>query len=81
MGYRGYDSCVKAADKRYVSGQISYDTLADEYRFCCDRSGGLESDTAGVHGASRNSSGVAARMVGSRPGAPAGPATPAQTRT
>ncbi len=35
-----FDSCVKAAEDRFGSGKTDSATLADEIRFCCDRSGG-----------------------------------------
>lgn len=35
-----YDSCVQAADNRFMSGKTNLATYADEVRFCCDKSGG-----------------------------------------
>ncbi|SRX78615.1 hypothetical protein [Mycolicibacterium parafortuitum] len=35
-----YDSCVRAADIRFVNGQTNGATYADEVKFCCLRSGG-----------------------------------------
>jgi hypothetical protein len=35
-----FDSCTKAAEKRFGSGQTNSDQLLDEIKFCCIRSGG-----------------------------------------
>jgi hypothetical protein len=37
---KSFDKCATAADKRNVSGETDSATLADEYKFCCARSGG-----------------------------------------
>ena len=34
-----FDSCVAAANDRYLSGKTDNDTWGDEIRFCCERSG------------------------------------------
>jgi hypothetical protein len=35
-----YDSCVKAANKRFEGSKTNYDTWQDELKFCCQMSGG-----------------------------------------
>jgi hypothetical protein len=35
-----YDSCVAAANDRFVSAKTDDATWGEELRFCCDRSGG-----------------------------------------
>jgi hypothetical protein len=42
-----FDSCVAAANDRYISGKTDNDTWGDEIRFCCERSGGEWSQTQG----------------------------------
>jgi hypothetical protein len=42
-----FDSCTKAAEKRFITGQTNSSQLSDEIRFCCDRSGGEWSQTQG----------------------------------
>lgn len=38
---KSYDSCALAADKRFMQGVTNATTYADEYKFCCIRSGGV----------------------------------------
>lgn len=42
-----FDSCVAAANDRFISGKTDNDTWGDEIRFCCERSGGEWSQTQG----------------------------------
>ncbi len=42
-----FDNCVKAAEKRFGSGQTDTQTYTDEVRFCCETSGGEWSQTQG----------------------------------
>lgn len=38
---QSFDKCAEAADKRFVNGTTNQQTWQDEYRFCCDRAGGV----------------------------------------
>jgi len=42
-----FDSCTKAAEQRFGSGQTNSAQYDDEVRFCCARSGGEWSQTQG----------------------------------
>ena len=44
---QAYDTCVNAADKRFVNGQTNWETYQDELVFCCTMSGGEVSKKQG----------------------------------
>jgi hypothetical protein len=71
-----YDSCAWAVELRFVAGKTNAATLADEYRFCCERSGGEWSQNKGPRRLPPRRSN---RRRGALSGCPA-PFTPGRTK-
>ncbi|HEY6648833.1 MAG TPA: hypothetical protein VI217_17260 [Mycobacterium sp.] len=38
---KSFDNCARAAENRFIRGETDNQTLDDEYKFCCARSGGF----------------------------------------